>query len=408
MAKALENDTETDSTQSKIRGRVFSSDTSGSKMAKLLEEKGFAPRALTRGEQVEGQIVSILSDSALIDIGAKAEGIIPIKELQDSGEKVEIGNKISAMIAQPEGDSGTAILTMKKTIKEKVWDDLQNVADKDGQVDVKGIGSNRGGLIVEYKGIRGFIPSSHLVSDIRQATGKTMKVNVIQVNGNLNKLVFSEKDASTEALPKIELPFKIGDALDVSISKILPFGLLASTPSGPDGLVHISEISWKKVTALQDRYKVGQKIKVKVISIDVNTSRINLSIKQLEKNPWQEAAKRYKVGSVHERKVSRGTSYGVFVELEEGIEGLIHSSKIPYGVTYKSGDKLKVQIDLFDIDQKRVALRIAQEEKEGENKKAEEKEKPQKKHLPTDKQEVKEKIKPKARSKTKDKKAKGK
>lgn len=394
MAKALENDTDTESSQSK--------------MAKLLEEKGFAPRALSRGEQVEGQIVSVLSDSALIDIGSKAEGIIPIKELQDSGEKVEIGNKISAMIAQPEGDSGTAILTVKKTIKEKVWDDLQNVADKDGQVDVKGIGSNRGGLIVEYKGIRGFIPSSHLVSDIRQAVGKSLKVNVIQVNDNLNKLVFSEKDAAPDALPKIELPFKIGDTLDVSISKILPFGLLASTPSGPDGLVHISEISWKKVTSLQDRYKVGQKIKVKVISIDVNTSRINLSIKQLEKDPWQEAAKKYKVGSIHERKVSRGTSYGVFVELEEGIEGLIHSSKIPYGVTYKSGDKLKVQIDLFDSDQKRVALRIAQEEKETENKKAEEKEKSQKKDSPLGKPEVKEKTKPKARSKTKDKKAKGK
>lgn len=408
MAKALKNDNKTESTQSKIGERVLSIDKPVSKMAKLLEEKGFAPRALSRGETVEGQIVSILSDSALIDIGSKAEGIIPIKELQDSGEKVEIGNKISAMIAQPEGDSGTAILTVKKTIKDKVWDDLQNVADKDNQVDVKGIGSNRGGLIVEYKGIRGFIPSSHLVSDIRQAVGKTMKVNVIQVNENFNKLVFSEKDAAPDTLPKIELPFKIGDTLDVTISKMLPFGLLAATPSGPDGLVHISEISWKKVTSLQDRYKIGQKIKVKVISIDVNTRRINLSIKQLEKNPWQEAAKKYKVGSIHERQVTRGTSYGVFVELEEGIEGLIHSSKIPYGVTYKSGDELKVQIDLFDSDQKRVALRIAQEEKEEANKKTKQKEKPQKKHSPTANPEVKKKIKTKIKSITKDKKAKGK
>jgi len=385
MAKALENDTETDSTQSK--------------MAKLLEEKGFAPRALSRGETVEGQIVSILSDSALIDIGSKAEGIIPIKELQDSGEKVEIGKKISAMIAQPEGDSGTAILTMKKTIKEKVWDDLQSVADKEGQVDVKGIGSNRGGLIVEYKGIRGFVPSSHLVSDIRQATGKSFKVSVIQVNEKLNKLVFSEKDSSSDSLPKIELPFKMGDTLDVAVSKILPFGLLAATPSGPDGLVHISEISWKKVTSLQDRYKIGQKIKVKVISIDVNSGRINLSIKQLEKDPWQEASKKFKVGSVHERKVSRGTSYGVFVELDPGIEGLIHSSKIPYGVTYKPGDKLKVQIDLFDSDQKRVALRLAQEEKDEDKKKS--KTKPEKKI-------TKAKEKPKAKPIHKDKKAKSK
>ncbi len=385
MAKAHENDTETDSKQSK--------------MAKLLEEKGFAPRALSRGETVEGQIVSILADSALIDIGSKAEGIIPIKELQDSGEKVEIGNKISAMIAQPEGDSGTAILTVKKTIKEKVWDDLQSVADKDGQVDVKGIGSNRGGLIVEYKGIRGFVPSSHLVSDIRQATGKSFKVNVIQVNESQNKLVFSEKDSSSDSMPKIELPFKIGDTLDVAISKILPFGLLAATPSGPDGLVHISEISWKKVTSLQDRYKIGQKIKVKVISIDVNSGRINLSIKQLEKDPWQEAAKKYKVSSVHDRKVSRGTSYGIFVELDPGIEGLIHSSKIPYGVIYKPGDELKVQIDLFDSDQKRVALRLAQEEKDDDKKKS---------NTKPEKKITKAKEKPKAKPILKDKKAKSK
>jgi small subunit ribosomal protein S1 len=341
-----------------------------SKMEKLLADKGFEPRVLSRGEAVEGQIVSILTDSALVDIGAKAEGIIPLKELQDSGEKAELGGKVSAVVAQPEGDSGTIILTVKKTIKEKVWESLQELADKQEQIDVRSVGSNRGGLIVEYKGVRGFIPSSHLVSDLRQSVGRAIPAKVLQVNSSLNKLVFSEKEAVGESLPKIDLPFKIGDVLDVTISKILPFGLLVSIPLSPDGLVHISEISWKKVTALQDLYKVGQKLKVKVISIDSNSGRINLSIKQLEKDPWKESAKRYKVGSSFEKSVSRITNYGVFVGLEEGIEGLIHSSKIPYGVEFKVGDKVKVQIDLFDSEQKRVALRLAQEEPSKDNKKS--------------------------------------
>ncbi len=139
-------------------------------------------------------------------------------------------------------------------------------------------------------------------------------------------------------------------------------------PSGSDGLVHISEISWKKVTGLEEKFKVGQQLKAKVISIDPNTGRVNLSIKQLEKDPWQEAAKKYKVGSIFEKPVSRTTSYGVFVELEEGIEGLLHSSKIPYGMEIKSGDKVHGSVDLFNSEQRRVALRLAPEGASKDNK----------------------------------------
>ncbi|MEX0621948.1 MAG: S1 RNA-binding domain-containing protein [Candidatus Woykebacteria bacterium] len=356
--------------QSKIRGRVFSPDTSGSKMAQLLVGKGFEPRILSRGETVEGTVVSILPESVLIDIGVKAEGIIPRRELEEVGEKPEVGKKVKTIVAQSEGDSGTVILTVKKAIKEKAWENLQQLYDKGETVDVKGVTNNRGGLIVDYKGTRGFVPSSHLVTEPKQAVGKPITVKVLQINARQNKLVFSEKDTTAEIFPKMELPFKVGDVLDVVVAKILPFGLLVSTPSGPDGLVHISEISWKKVTGLAENFKLGQKLQAKLISIDAGSGRINLSIKQLEKDPWKEAEKKYKVGEIFERPVSRTSSYGVFVELEEGIEGLIHSSKIPYRVEFKGGDKVKIQVDLFNSDQKRVALRLAQEEKEPDNTKS--------------------------------------
>ena len=338
-----------------------------SKMAQLLADKEWQPRVLTKGETVEGVIAGVAGDSVLVDIGAKAEGVIPRKELQDAIDKIEIGEKIDAVVAQTEGDSGTALLTVKGSVLEKVWGQLQEIVDGSETIDVKAVSANRGGLIVEYKGLRGFIPSSHLVSGARSAVGKIISVKTLQVNQNLNKLVFSEKEASSETLPKMELPFKIGDTLDVKASKILNFGILVSLPSGSDGLVHISEISWKKVTGLEEKFKVGQELKVKVISIDPNSGRVNLSIKQLEKDPWQEAAKKYKVGAVFEKPVSRNTSYGVFIELEEGIEGLLHSSKIPYGVELKSGDKIKISIDLFNSDQRRVALRLAPEESDKDN-----------------------------------------
>ncbi len=338
-----------------------------SKMAQLLAAKEWKPRVLTKGEAVEGVIAGAAGDSVLVDIGAKAEGVIPRKELQDAIDKIEIGEKIEAVVAQTEGDSGTVVLTVKRSVLEKIWRQLLEIVDGSETIDVKAVSANRGGLIVEYKGLRGFIPSSHLISGARGSVGKNLTVRTLQVDKNLNKLVFSEKEASSGSLPEVELPFKTGDTLDVKASKILNFGILVSLPSGSDGLVHISEISWKKVTGLEEKFKVGQPLKAKVISIDSNTGRVNLSIKQLEKDPWQEAAKKYKVGSVFEKPVSRTTSYGVFVELEEGIEGLLHSSKVPYGMEIKAGDKIAVSVDLFNSEQRRVALRLAPEETKKDN-----------------------------------------
>jgi small subunit ribosomal protein S1 len=341
----------------------------GSKMAQLLATSGLAPRTLTRGETVEGEVVAKLRDSLLVDIGAKAEGIIPLKEVEGADKGYKVGDKISAIVAQPEGDSGTVILTLKKAPREQAWEELRKAADRNETLEVRGVDSNRGGLIVEVGGLRGFIPSSHLVTSAKEAIGKKLSAKVIEFNRDLNKLVFSEKEAAPESMVKVDLPFKVNDILDVKVAKILPFGLLVSLPAGGEGLIHISEISWKKVGPLAELYKVGQNLKVKVISIESASGKVNLSIKQLEEDPWLKAAKKYPVGTVLERKVSRLASYGVFVQLEEGIEGLLHASKIPYGVELKEGDPLKVSVDLFNSEQRRVALRLAPEKDTKETKK---------------------------------------
>ncbi len=335
-----------------------------SKMEELLLKNDFLPKRLSRGQVVDGVVVSKERDMLLVDIGAKAEAVIAGKELPIDHDNIKAGDKISAVVISTEGDSGQAQLSMRKAGGELRWKQLVEKMDKGESVEVKGIEANRGGLIVETDGLRGFIPSSHLLSTASASTGKNLEVKVIEVDKRMNRLVFSEREAHPEEskLPKVELKFKEGEEVAGKVSKMLPFGFLVTLPGEIEGLVHISEISWDRVENLESRYKIGDELKVKVISIDTFSGKVNLSVKQLQADPWKEAAKKYPVGKDLPAEISRVSSYGAFVQLETGIEGLIHSSKIPYGRKLEVGEKVKVSIDLFNPDQHRVALRLVTEE----------------------------------------------
>lgn len=328
-----------------------------------MAKSDFLPKKLNRGQVVDGVIVSKERDSLLVDIGAKAEAIIIGKELPLDFDNLKVGDKISAVVVSSEGESGQALLSMRKAGGELRWKQLNEKMDKGDGVEVKGIEANRGGLIVETDGLRGFIPSSHLLNTASSSIGKNLEVKVIEVDKKMNRLVFSEREAHPEEtkLPKVELKFKEKDEVSGKVSKMLPFGVLVTLPGEIEGLVHISEISWDRVDNLESRYKVGDLVKVKIISIDPYSGKVNLSIKQLQGDPWKEGAKKYPVGKEFEAVISRTSSYGAFVQLEPGIEGLIHSSKIPYGRKLEVNDKVKVSIDLFNSDQHRVALRLADE-----------------------------------------------
>lgn len=334
-----------------------------SKMEELLAKTDYLPKRLNRGQVVDGVIVSKERDSLLLDIGAKAEAIIIGKELPLDFDNLKVGDKISAMVVSSEGEGGQALLSMRKAGGELRWKQLNEKMDKGESIEVKGIEANRGGLIVETDGLRGFIPSSHLLNTAAGSIGKNLEVKVIEVDKKMNRLVFSEREAHPEEskLPKVELKFKEKDEVEGSVSKMLPFGVLVTLPGDIEGLVHISEISWDRVENLESLYKVGDKVKVKIISIDPYSGKVNLSIKQLQGDPWKEGTKKYPVGKEFEAVISRTSSYGAFVQLEPGIEGLIHSSKIPYGRKVEVGEKVKISIDLFNPEQHRVALRLAEE-----------------------------------------------
>jgi len=348
-----------------------------SKMEALLAESQITPKSLTKGQVVEGVVVAKNRDQVLVDIGAKAEGFIPSRELTSLAE-VNIGDKISAFVVATEGEGGQAVLSVRKAGGELRWKNLFEKMNKGEIVTVKGIEANKGGVLVEFDGLRGFIPSSHLLSSPSSSVGKMMEVRVIEVDKKLNRLVFSEREAHPEEakLPKIDFQFKEGDKISGKISKILPFGILVTLSGGIEGLVHISEISWDRVGNLEEMFKVGQEVDVVISSIDLMSGKISLSIKKLQEDPWKEAEKKYPLGKEIESKISRVSSYGAFVQLEKGIEGLIHSSKIPYGVKLSPGDQVKVSIDLFNPEQRRVALRlVADDEKPAKEKKEKTKEK---------------------------------
>jgi small subunit ribosomal protein S1 len=334
-----------------------------SKMEELLSKEEYLPKKLNRGQVIDGVIVSKERDSMLVDIGAKAEAIILGKELPLDFNQLKPGDKISAVIVSSEGEGGQAILSMRKAGGELRWKQLNDKMDKGESVEVKGMESNRGGLIVETDGLRGFIPSSHLLNTSDTSVGKTIEVKVIEVDKKMNRLVFSEREAHPEEakLPRVELKFKEGEEVSGKVSKMLPFGILVSLPGEVEGLVHISEISWDRVDNLDSRYKVGDEVKVKIISIDAFSGKVNLSVKQLQGDPWKEGTKKYPVGKEFKASISRTSSYGAFVQLEPGIEGLIHSSKIPYGKKLEVGQEVSVSIDLFNSEQHRVALRLADE-----------------------------------------------
>ena len=341
--------------------------TSKSKMSVLLEKEEYSPKNLSRGQIVEGKVVATSKDQLFIDVGAKSEGVISAKDFE--GEQkfgdITVGDKLLTYVMIPESEGGQVILSMKKAGSERRWQEISKKMEADETLEVKPLESNRGGLMVDYEGLRGFIPSSHLVTNVNKNSNELIKVKILEEDKRLNRLIFSQREANPDVgkLPKIDLPFSVGDKIEGEVSKMLPFGFLVRI-SGSEGLVHISEISWERVESIEKLYKIGDKVKVKVIEIDPASTKVNLSIKQLSDDPWKKAESKYPIGKKFTAKIVRTSSYGAFVQLEPGIEGLIHSSKIPYGTKLASGDEVNVSIDLFSSEQRRVALRLETEVEE--------------------------------------------
>lgn len=341
-------------------------------MEELLSVAKNAPHGWKRGDVVEGILVEKSKSALYLDIGGKSEGMVIDREMKAARDYIvnlKVGDKVTAIVTQAENDKGQTLLSLKKAAGESVWGDFDQKLKTGEIMRVKGREVNRGGLIVDVRSLQGFIPASQFstkyLGKTEELVGKDLEVKVIEVDRAKNRLIFSEKAVSEAGLLKeqaeLVAKIKVGEEFSGEVTGVMPFGFFVKvTPKGKkislEGLVHISEISWEKVDDPSKFYKVGDKVKVKVLAIEDKSGKLNFSIKQLLPDPWEGIVKTYPVEAKVKGEIVRIAPFGAFVHLGPGIEGLIHISKIPVGQAYKEGDKVNCYIESIDKENRRISL----------------------------------------------------
>lgn len=314
---------------------VSSADT----MAALAEELGSAIIPFRQGDIAEVEIIGISKQRLLVNIQDIALGFIPQREFSTDSSNLEIGQKVLAYVLVPENEDGYVVLSLKRADRERLWRTIAEQTTSGTVLTVKVTSANKGGLVIDYGGIEGFLPLSQLSSaqyarlasggdiesKIRQLIGQTIRVKILSFDERTRKLIFSEKAVGNEETVARLKEIKVGDQMDGTVTGIVDFGLFVDIGE-LEGLVHISEVSWDRVADLRKIYKPGDKARVEVIGVEEN--RVSLSIKRLQPDPWQEAVKAYSAGGQVEGTVTRITPFGAFVRLDPVVEGLVHISEV--------------------------------------------------------------------------------
>lgn len=353
------------------------STSSAKTMADLLAQVGTQPRLPQRGTMIKGRITHRTKSALFVDVGGKTEGVVAEKEFQLAKEYIEHlkeGDEIEAYVISSENDRGQILMSLKKAAEDTKWSDFENAMKEGKAITVRGLEVNKGGLIVSVDNVRGFIPTSQFgrsaAGNLGKLKGKNIQAKVIEVDREKNRLIFSERfvsEAEELALKTAALQTVTeGQTLEGVVTGVMPFGAFIAVTLhitepvkkdiGVEGLVHVSELSWRKIGTPADVLKPGQKVTVKVMNVDTAAGKLNLSIKQLTADPWQEVAEKYPVGSVITGVVTRIASFGVFVQVEDGIDGLIHSSKLNPSDTYAPGQEVQVTVEEVEPKQRRMSL----------------------------------------------------
>lgn len=325
------------------------------------------------GDLVTGTVVKIERDEVLLDIGFKSEGVIPLRELSirkdaDPSELVSVGDELEALVLQKEDKDGRLILSKKRAEYERAWIRVEEKFNSGENVEGEVIEVVKGGLILDI-GLRGFLPASLVdlrrVKDLDSYLGQTLEARVIEMDRNRNNVVLSRrvvleesrKNERAEILKNLEK----GMRLHGTVSSIVDFGAFVDL-GGIDGLVHISELSWGHVNHPSEVVKVGQDVEVQVLDVDMNRERVSLGLKQTTEDPWRTLVKQYPVGAIIEGRVTKLVPFGAFVELGDGIEGLVHISEmakghvdVPSQVT-AVGETVQVKVMDIDLDRRRISL----------------------------------------------------
>jgi len=337
------------------------------------------------GDIVEGDVVRIDKDEVLVDIGYKSEGLIPSNELSirkgaDPHDIVELGQHVEALVLQKEDPDGRLILSAKRAAFEKAWNRVQESYEEQRTVEGPVIEVVKGGLIIDI-GLRGFLPASLVdirrVRNLEAFLGDKLECKVIELNRSRNNVVLSRRavleEERKEERDRILTSLQEGDIVEGTVSNLVDFGAFVDL-EGIDGLIHISELSWNHVDHPSEVVEVGEKVKVKVLEVDRERERISLGLKQTRKDPWQEIVERVSVGEQIPGRVTKLVSFGAFVEVAEGVEGLIHISELaehhvetPDEIV-RSGDEVDARIIDVDARRRRLSLSLRPKREDREDK----------------------------------------
>jgi len=353
-------------------------------MASLLEQEGLGIDFPHQGEIRTGVIASIGQGQILVSVGSKSEGVISGKEFEaippDELAALKVGQEIPVYVLNPEDQSGNTVLSFVRAREEVGWLQAEEMMKAKTSFHSTIIGYNKGGLIVPLGGLRGFVPASQVSLSRRAAMsgdtpdqrwskmiGEEIDACVIEVDRERRRLILSERAASTETRESVKErvidELKEGEVRTGRVTSLADFGAFVNI-NGADGLVHLSEISWDRIQHPSEALKVGQEVKVKIISIDREKKRIGLSIRQLLSDPWDTLSAKYQVGQLVEATITRLTKFGAFARLEDDLEGLIHISEIsekriehPKEVLHE-GDTVTLRVIKIDPENHRIGLSL--------------------------------------------------
>ena len=357
--------------------------------------QGESARALPeRGEVLEGTIVSISPIEILVDVGCKSEGVVPARDLErldpEFRNSLQVGGKVFVSVIRPEDASGNILLSLARAQLEDAWREAAKLFDAKAIFEEAVAGSNKGGLIVNVGHVRGFVPASQVVSVrlpregdeaerekmLGQLVGQRLRLKIIELDRRRNRLILSERLAQREwrqeRKERLLDELHEGEVKRGTVSSLCDFGAFVDL-GGADGLVHLSELSWRHVEHPKEVLQVGQEVDVYVLEVDKEKRRIALSIKRLQKEPWSTVEERFRIGQLVTGKITKLTNFGAFARVDEGIEGLIHISELseqriahPREVV-EEGQELSLRVIRIDASRQRLGLSLRRVSEDSDN-----------------------------------------
>lgn len=343
-------------------------------MDDLLKEESMPQ--LASSEVVEGKVLSVRKHEIWVDLGGYGIGLVPRREI-GFGRNLAEGDAVTASVVDPEMEEGYSLLSLRKAAKDRGWDEIKRVFDEGETIEVIAYDANRGGLLVELEGIRGFLPVSQLSAEhyprvsgadkdeilqrLNSIVGKPLTVRILDSDRKQNKLIFSEKEAIRENMQQRFEQLKVGDVVKGVITGVVDFGAFVNV-EGIEGLIHISEISWERVNNPSDYVKVGDTVEAKIIAIDKD--RLSLSLKQLQEDPWLKEVEKFKKGDEIEGVVTRITPFGAFIQISPAVEALVHITELGEGEgvdpekIFKLNEKKLFTILEIDKDNRKISLSL--------------------------------------------------